>query len=228
MRRTFVLAGILAVAGAAQADILHDYENLTEGFLGTSYSADGITYRDVNQVSGSFPDGSTFTPGDLGDQVVIENAGLFYNDFPTYGSPVNAMTFGSVFVPGENLSIGALASVYIDIAGGANAASFDLAYYENGPWGGIEYHLDAMNAGQVVASDFFAISDLGGRDNATFTTMSVSGATFDTLHLYATWNGGYSAPRGMIDNLDVSPVPEPATITVLGFAALAALRRRKR
>ena len=229
MRRTYILVGALALATAANADVFHDYEGLTEGFLGNTYSANGVTYRDVNNVSGVQPDGSTFGPGDFGDQLIIEDATDFYADFPTYGSSHNALTFGSAFVPGPNLSIGALASVYIDIAQPASAASFDIAFYENGPWGGIVYHLDALQGGNVVASDSFTISDLGGRDNATFRTMSVSGTTFNGLHLYATLNGNYTGPRGMIDNLSItSAVPEPATLLALGIPALAVLRRRKK
>jgi hypothetical protein len=230
MRTTFAIAGLVAltaVSGSAQA-VVHNYENLAEGFLGTTYAADGITYRDVNNVSGAYPDNEPFGPSDLGNQLIIEDATLFFNDFPGYGSADKVLTFGSAFVNGDNVSIGALASVYIDIAGGATSAAFDIAYYENGPWGNIEYHLDAIHNGSVVASDTFLLSDLGGRDNVAWQNMSVNGTTFETLHLYATLNGGYTAPRGMIDNLTITPVPEPATLAALGLGAVAMLRRRKK
>lgn len=220
------VAAIAAVAGAAaQADVFHDYEDLSEGFLGTTATYKGVTFRDVNNVSGTFPDGSTFTPGDLGDQVIVERALPLFNDFPTYGSPVNALTFGSAFVVGDNLTIGALGEVWMDLDELGNQASFDIAYYENGPWGGIEYRLEALRSGSVVASDSFVISDLGGRDNPAFQTMSVSAAEFDTLHLYAWLNGGYSGPRGIIDNLSITAVPEPASL-LLAALPLVALRRR--
>ena len=232
MTRQLALAGVIAMAATstvAQADIFQTYEDLSEGFLGTSFTHGGVTYRDVNNVSGVFPDSSTFGPGELGNQVIVENAAFFYNDFPTYGSPINALTFGSAYVEGENLSIGALASVYMDLDQQGNAASLNLAFYENGPWGGMVYHLDALLSGQVVASDTFSIANGGGRDNATWQTLSVSGATFDSLHLYGTWNGEYTGPRGMIDNLSITtPVPEPATLTVLGIAALLSLRKRRK
>ncbi|MBX3118564.1 MAG: PEP-CTERM sorting domain-containing protein [Fimbriimonadaceae bacterium] len=230
MKKTLSLMGVVALTVAASSSqaVTHNFESLSEGFLGTTWSSDGITYRDVNNVSGGFPDGNTFGPGDLGDQLIIEDATLFFNDFPGYGSPNNVLTFGSAFVPGGNLSIGALASVFIDVAFPADSASLDIAFYENGPWGGMVYHLDALLGGNVVSSDSFTISDLGGRDNATWTTMSVSGASFDTLQLYATWNGEYTAPRGMIDNVTVnSPVPEPASMAVLGIGALALIRKRR-
>jgi hypothetical protein len=229
--KSCALFGALAIVltpGFALANLV-DYEDLSEGFLGATFTHQGVTYRDVNNVTGFYADGVPFVAGEPGTDSIIENATLFYNDFPTYGSPINAMTFGNAFVNGENLSIGALASVFMDFETLANSASFDIAYYENGPWGTIEYKLDALLNGQVVASDNFFIADGGGRDNVAFTTMSVSGANFDSLHLYAMKNGSYTVPRGMIDNLNYAPVPEPATLAALGLgaAALAARRRRK-
>lgn len=202
--------GCLAAAvcvGAATADSISTYEGFPEGFLGTSFSDNGVSYRDANLQGGVFPDGSTFTPADLGSEFIIENANFFYDSFPSYGSRKNCLTFGSAFIPGDNLSIGALSSIWMDLDQPATAAQLDIAYYENGPWGGIVYHLDGLSGGSVVASDSFVLSNLGGRDNATFSTMSIGGATFDTLHLYATFGDQYSGPRGMIDDLTLTSVP---------------------
>lgn len=232
MRHSFLFAGLAfftVAATAAQANVFENYESLAEGFLGSSFTSNGVTYRDVNNVTGSQPDGEVFHPGDLGDQLIIERGVPLYADFPTYGSANNGLTFGSAFINGDNLSIGALASVYMDLAELGISASFDIAFYENGPWGGIEYHLDALRNGSVVTSDFFTIVGGADRDNPNFTTMSVAGAEFDSLHLYATLDGHYVAPRGIIDDLTIAaaPVPEPATLAVLGLGALA-LRRKRR
>lgn len=213
----------------AHAGVFEDYESFSEGGLHESFVSNGLTYHDLNNVAGFYADGVAFTDTELGRDFIIENATDFYPDFPSYGSPINSLTFGDTYVVGNNLSIGVLASAWIDIDQLSNAASFDMAYYENGPWGGVEYHLDALLAGNVVASDSFTISDLGGRDNPQVATMSVSGADFDQLHYYATKNDAYCAPRAMIDNLSVtySPVPEPATLGLLAFGALGFLRKRK-
>lgn len=232
MRKTILFAGIaasMALSAVASANILETYESYNEGFLGSSFDAGMVRYRDVNNVSGVQPDGEVFGPGDLGDQLIIENAGLFYNDFPDFGSPNNALTFGNTYVPGDNLSIGALASVYMDMAVVSTDASLDIAFYENGPWGNIVYHLDALHDGNVVATDTYTLADGGGRDNPNFTSLAISNSYFETLHLYATLNGNYVGARGMIDNLDVSPVPvpEPATLAALGLGLAAVIRRRK-
>jgi len=228
LRSVFFGVSVLAAAGVASADVFSNYEDLSEGFLGAMFVHNGVTYRDVNNVSGFYPDGAPFGPTDNGDQSIIENATLFYNDFPTYGSPVNSMTFGNTFINGDNLSIGALASVWMDLATPGNAASFDIAFYENGPWGNIEWRLEALSGGNVVSSDSYTFSNLGGRDNPTFETLSVNAASFDQLHLYGWLNGAYTAPRGMIDNLSITSVPEPATMTLLGASMLALLTNRRR
>jgi len=226
-RMTGVLCAFLlgAVCAVATADINHDYEDLDEGFLGQTYHHDGVTYHDVNEVSGVWPNGDTFEPDGYNVELIIERATYFYDEFPDYGSPVNSMTFGSTYVPGDNLSLGALASVWMDLDEIGDSASLDIGYYENGPWGGIVYRLDGLLDGNVVTTDSFTISDLGGRDNPTFSSLSISGAEFDQLHLYATFVDQYSMPRGIIDDLSISIVPEPASLTLLA-AGFLALRRR--
>jgi hypothetical protein len=220
------LCAAAALAGStASAGTVITYEDLAEGGYGTSLTHQGVTYRDVNLFGGVFPDGGTFTSDDLGNHVLVERATFFYNDFAGYGSPNNSLTFGNTFIPGDNLSIGALSSVWMDLDAPASEASLHLAYYENGPWGGIEYRLEALRNGSVVASDSFVISDDGGRDNPTWSILSVSGEEFDTLHLFAQFNGQYSAPRGMIDNLTIVSVPEPAAFVLLAAALPFALRR---
>ncbi|MBU0717763.1 MAG: PEP-CTERM sorting domain-containing protein [Planctomycetes bacterium] len=231
MNRFGTVFGLLVAVWFASVpvfgDVFANYEDLAEGIYGLSFTHQGLTYRDVNLVSGQMPDGSTFeVPEDFRRNVIIEDSTDFYTDFPDFGSPVNTLTFGMGYIVGPNLSLGPLASVWIDIEELSQSVSFDLGFYENGPWGGIEYHFDALLDDVVVGSDSFVISDLGGRDNPTWSTMSISGVQFDQLHLYAWYDGMYSMPRGIIDDLMITAVPEPATFGLLALAGLAALRRR--
>jgi hypothetical protein len=203
-----IAAGLALAAAAPLAsatDIVITYEDLTENFYGTSYTHMGVTYRDINQVSGLFPTGETFGPQE-NEQVIIENATLAYDDFPEFGSPIHALTFGIAYINGDNLSIGRVSSVTMDLDQTMEHASFQMLYYENGPWGGISFHLDAILDGQVVASDSFVIADGGGRDNPAMASLSVSAAAFDQLHFYARYGNEYSLPRAIIDNLTLRPV----------------------
>jgi len=184
---------------------ISNYDDLIEGSLGISTIYNGISYHDVNGIGGVFPDGSTFTAEDVGDQLIIEDATDFYGVHPDYGSSPNSLTFGNSYVPGPNLSLGAMVRVSMDLSQPASSATVDIGYYENGPWGGIEIHLDALDAGTVVASDVLTIANGGGRDNDTIATLSVSAATFDGLKLYAMYNGQPSAPRVIMDDLALRP-----------------------
>ncbi len=222
-----LLTGLaLTIAPLASAEVqVSNYDDLTEGFLGTSYLYNGISYHDVNGVSGVFPDGSSFTPADTGDQLIIENAKLLHDNFPAWGSPKNVLNFGSAYIPGDNLTIGAFSRVTMDLSTPASNASVAMAFYQNGPWGGIKFHMQALKNGQIVDSAEYTIADEGGRDSVTTTTLSVSAASFDSIKLFATFGDSYSAPRLVVDNLSITTVPAPASMLAL---APLALRRRRR
>ncbi len=207
MKCPTILLAITVAATASRgavADVFHDYENFAEGFLGETVVHDGVTYRDANRVSGVFPDGIPFDENELGSEYIIERATVFYAEFPEYGSPDNSMTFGRAFIPGDNLTIGPLASVWMDLDEPGTSVHLDLGYLENGPWGGIEYVLEALREGAVVGTDSFLIMDEGGRDNGAVATLSIEGAPFDQLHLFARLDGQFTAPRGMIDDLRIT------------------------
>jgi len=182
-----------------------DYDDLVEGFYGDAFDYDGIHYHDCNGLDVVFPGGTSATAAEIGSDFVIENARLFYPDFPGFGSSPNVLTFGRGLIEGDNFSIGAFSRAVMDLATPASAARFDLAYFENGPWGGIVLHLDAMLGDDLVASDRITISDLGGRDNIVTGTMHVEAERFDRLRFYATYGDQPSAPRVMIDNLALTP-----------------------
>ncbi len=214
------LALLALVAGASFAHAgttVIDYEDLTqEGTLGDPLLHMGVTYHDLNSVSGVFPTGETFGPQPE-DEFVAEDAGLLYAEFPGFGSPTHGLTFGIAYIPGENLTIGPLSTVMMDLPEPVGAASLDIAFYENGPWGGIMFHLDGLHQGQVVASDTYTLSDLGGRDNPAVHHLAITGSSIDQLHLYATYGNEYSMPRAFLDNLTLTADdPLPARATTFG------------
>lgn len=228
MKQFSLLAlGAAALVSAPALAQVSTYDDLAEGFLGSAFSYNGVNYSEVNDVGGSFPGGDTFVPADIGNNFIIENATLLYNDFPAWGSSPNALTFGTAFIPGDNLSLGAFARATMSFDQVVDSVRMDMVFYENGPWGGIVFHLDGLRNGSVVASDSFTISDLGGRDSIAFSSLSISGQEFDGARIYATNGADYSAPRLMIDNLTLTPVPAPASAGVLLALAGAARRRRR-
>lgn len=229
--KTTIALMTAAIAAPAFAQLsVSTYDALSEGFYGNTFWHNGVTYTQVNNVHGVFPDGGTFEPGGgvegLGDTIMVENAAVFFTDFPGWGSPNNVLTFGSSYIPGPNLSLGALSTVTMLLDSISNFASLEMGFYENGPWGGISFHLDAFMGDLLVASDSFVISDLGGRDNAAIGMLSVGGAEFDSLRLYAMFGDEFSGPRLIMDNLTINAVPAPGALALLGLGGLAARRRR--
>jgi len=187
---------------------LSNYDAFAEGFLGATFADAGVTYREANEVDGAYPDGVPFAAGELGTDFIIENATILYLDFPQYGSAPNSLAFGNTYINGDNLSIGPLSSAWLDVDQVATAVSVDLAYYENGPWGGIEIALDAYRSGVIVGTDTLIVAgDDPGHDNVTTATLSIDTVEFDSLHLRAQLDGVYTAPRVMIDNLAIARAP---------------------
>lgn len=227
MKTLTAMVGLTAWAGAATATTtVSHYDDLVEGFLGTGFTYNGVQYRDCNNVGGSFPDGSTFTAADVGDNFIIEESTYLFDAFPGWGSRENTLTFGTAYINGPNLSLGAFVTAWMDLPQVSNSISMQMAYYENGPWGGIVFHMDAYRNGGLVGSDSFTIANGGGRDNVTLGTLGVSGVEFDSCHIYATNGSDYSAPRLLVDDLSITAAPAPASIA--GFAALAGLGLRRR
>lgn len=227
MRKRILCLALLSAGASGASGQFADFDGETEGFLGETYTSGGITFFDANNVSGFYPDGQPFDPAELGTELIIERSDVVWNDFPGHVSLPNTLTFGKSFIPGENVTIGPLATASMTTPGAYTSGSLDLIYYENGPWGGITVTLDALLNGQVVGSTSFVVAgdDPNGRDNPAAIHLSVDAAAFDTMRIYSTLNGEYTTIRGLVDN--VSFVPAPGALALAGFAGLAASRRRR-
>jgi hypothetical protein len=227
MQMNRVCAAVLSVAAGVASAQFADFDGETEGFLGETYTTGGVTFFDANNVSGFYPDGVPFDADELGSELIIEQSTVVWNDFPDFVSLPNTLTFGTAYIPGDNVTIGPLATASMSAVGSFTAGSLDLVYYENGPWGGVTVTLDALLNGQVVGSSSFVVAgdDPNGRDNPAAIHLSVEAPEFDTMRIYSTLNGEYTTIRGLVDN--VSFVPAPGAIGLAAAAGLAALRRRR-
>jgi hypothetical protein len=224
---TLAIGLISMSAGLALAGGYTGFENLSEGFAGSSFSDGGITFFDMNNDSGLNPDGSNYGPGEYGTDFIIENATLAINDFPGTLSGTNVLSWGTSFIAGDNLSINILSTFSMTTGQLETDASLDLLYFENGPWGGITIEMLAMRDGLLVNSDSILISDLGGRDNLIGDQLSVSGVAFDTLTINARFDDGTSTVfAGLIDNVSITPAPGTAGLLIAAGAGTLPRRRR--
>lgn len=223
----FLLVSVISAAPACGAFAqFADFDSEIEGFKGDTFTSGGITFFDANNVAGFYPDGVPFEAGENGTDLIIENALFAANDFPEFLSAKNALTFGSAFIPGDNLSLGALSNVSMTTGASVTGVTFDMLYYENGPWGGIEVLLEAFSGGSMVGSTSFIVagSDPNGRDNPAGAHVALDGFAFDSVRLSARLNGEYTTIRALVDN--VSFVPAPGALAMLGLASVGLRRRR--
>jgi hypothetical protein len=208
IRNLSATAAAMSLATAALAQSAN-FDAETEGFKGQTFTSTGIRFFDCNTVNGFYPgpEHEPFTPQDLGTNLIVEDATVVHDDFPTFVSAPNTLTFGLAYVPGTNASLGPLAAVSLQPATPTpmSQAGFDIIYYENGPWGGIVVTVDALQNGQVVGTTSFTVSDLGGRDNPIAQRLSVSAASFDTVRITSRLNGDYTTLRALIDNVVLTP-----------------------
>ena len=85
--------------------------------------------------------------------------------------------------------------------------------------GNITAYYDGGDAGTLSASGAFSITSVGAAYNAT--THSLNGQ-MDEL-----WIFDEAIDKNTVDSLYTANVPEPATVALLAFGAIAALRRRR-
>ncbi|HUD42017.1 MAG TPA: hypothetical protein VMR06_08480 [Dokdonella sp.] len=184
------------------------YDTLAEGFRGAVFAHAGVVHEDVNGVDGVYPDGVPFTAGELGSEVVVENAAMLFEDFPQIGSAPNLLTFGRTFIGGPNFTIGPLANLRLTLDAPATGVGVNLVHYENGPWGGIEVRLEAYRADALVGSASFTIDgSQPGRDNIAMRTLTLDGVEFDALRISSRLDGRYTAARVMLDDLRLTRAP---------------------
>ena len=229
MNKTQTLIGIAALATLSATSFAAGYtgfETPREGFMGSSFTDGGITFFGLNNDSGLNPDGSTYVPGEYGTDFIVENATLAINDFPDTLSGTNALSWGSNFIAGDNLSVNIVSPFSMSTNQTETDAWFDILYFENGPWGGIIIELLAFNRGDLVNSDSITISDLGGRDNLIGDQLGVFGVEFDSLTVNARFADGTSTVfAGLIDNVNITPAP--GTVGILAIAGAGMVRRRR-
>lgn len=201
------IAGATGATGVARA-ALADFDSLTEGFYPTVVSG-GITFS-------NYDDFTTITPN---DQFAIDNAVPDLNGISGY-SPPNVLGFNG-FGPGDGVVFTRLGS--FDFTAGAQSSSASLVWiaFDNAPGSTLE--LQGIRNGNVVNS---ASINLNTTFQITSMTLNLGAGTYDSFKVVAHGTTQNGAVFGVIDNVLVNPVPEPAILGVASVALLGLRRRR--
>lgn len=197
-------AGIFAVASANVAN----FDTKSEGTFATSIVDGGITFSNLDQFLGS---GGT-------DVFAIDRADGDLTGFSGY-SPLNVMTFGG-WSPGTGAAFGRMGTFDFGL-GPASFASVEIFSLENSA---STITLQGKLGASVVNSTFVSIP---GDGTIHHWTLSLPTASYDSFHILSTSGANSGASFVTFDNVTVTPVPEPASMAVLGLGAIGLIRRRR-
>lgn len=205
--KNLLLVLTLAFAATSHATVA-TFDDLPEGGLTTTLTDDGIIFS--NLYGGE--------PANAYRSFAVDSSSGIYDGVAGYSAP-NIMTFNA-YAPGEELSFGRMKSFDFTAGAPALSASFTVLSIGNDP--GSTLTLQGLRNGAVAGSTTLALTT----DSLGVQTLTLGNGLYDSFHVVG------DAPDGVLfiglDNVTVSPVPEPAAFVPLGLGALLLLRRWKR
>ncbi len=185
--------------GPARASIYltANFDDLTEGGEGSSFSDGGISFSNIDER----------IPGSPGGNFAIEATSA---TLPGFSAP-NYLTFEGYSGGLLGYSFGRFGSADIGFSGIGTAASMDIFGF--GTSSANTLTLEALLGGNVVDTD--TITFYGSPSDVLYRPLAVSG-TFDSLQLVAAGTYDLGTAFFGIDNVRIAIVPEPSAIALLG------------
>jgi hypothetical protein len=189
-----------------------DFDALPEGFY-PALTSGGVTFSNLDD----------FTPITPSDSFAIDDAVPDLNGIPGYSAP-NVLGFNALG-PGPGVIFSRLGS--FDFTTGAPASSASLVFIAFDNAAGSTLELQGLLGGSVVNA---ASVPLNTTFQITPHTLALGPGTYDGFRVVAHGATQNGAVFGVIDNVTVNPIPEPAAAAVVApvVAAGSCLRRRRR
>ncbi len=186
------------------------FDSFSEGDTSVTFTDGGITFSDLDERIGTVPDSFSIESTD---------SSLFGPSF----SPPNYLTTEG-FAPGSGFSFGRFGSARITPQIEGTVASLDIFSFSGSP---NILTVEALLNGTLVASDFITF-DFGS--GVLSQALTISSVQFDELKLVASGSQDDGVIFIGIDNVSITPVPEPTTIALLGIglAGLAGVGVRRK
>lgn len=183
----YSLSLIVALSGAAANAQVANFDGQAEGPVGTEYTENGITFRDLDpRIPGSTP------PATL----VIEDASADLSGLPAFTSP-NTLGF-SGYSMGPGVAFSRFGSMRIIPPAPASRAAIDIFDFTFD--GGNTINLAAYMGGNEVAR---ASLPLPGAFSIRHTHLEVSAPQFDELRLFAEGPSNEGTIFAVIDNVTI-------------------------
>ena len=215
MRKAFFLRPLSIVSllsllshlpGRGEDVLTANFDTLQEGTAGEIISDGGLTF---SRLDNRLPD---FNPPGV---FVVDRADLDF--LPPFSSPNVLNPFG--YVPGPAGGYGRFGSAWIDFDGAGLSASLDVFAAAIDPvFRESSLSLQGWAGGNLVSS-----SSISFIDGSSYHHLSlVSPVPFDSLRLNASGLVDSGVLLLALDNVSVTLVPEPTTVSLLGLT-LAAL-----
>jgi hypothetical protein len=202
-RKTIVgvlVAGAMLASPARATPLIATFDSFSEGSVSHIFSDGGITFSDMDSRLSSFP-----------DLFIIENASSLSD--PAFSPPNFLTTVG--YVPGPGFGFGRFGSARLTFGATlAFEATMDIFSFRNPNI----LTLEALLGGIPVGSNSIGFQLPGTGD--LHQTLSISGVAFDELRLVGSGPDEDGAVFIGIDNVNITLVPEPYTVSLFGLGFL--------
>ena len=206
--RSALTLAMVGMAAISSADLIANFDSLSEGQAFDTLTTGGIRFHDVITHGGGTTDFS------------IENAG---GGLPGAAlSPPNVLGFGG-YVPGPDVAFGGIGDFWFTSDTLATTAGLDIWAFP-GELGVNTLTLRGYRAGQVVRSVSFSFEFTV---TPTHSRLDLPVDTYDSFELYSSGQAHLGDSPIVVDNVTVAAVPEPTTTAILSLGAAAFLRRRR-
>lgn len=211
MKLNCVLVTLLATITTSSFANIATFDGFSEGLLDYTVTDNGISVYDLHLNLPGSPDPNKFVCEDA------SNGGLGSG----FSSP-NALAFVG-YVPGPDCAFGRVHSFKMR-SEGALSTFGSVEIWTLDFWGGCTVTLNAYNGTTVEATDSFSVV----ANSINHHTLSVAFDDFEYMELTVTGGSNDNCTFALVDNIQMTPVPEPAAMAALAFGFGAVLLRRKR
>ncbi len=188
-RRSLPLLGLLLAGQASAQSHNANFDSVAEGAIGSTYVEDGLTISDLDRYMGT--SNGTFTAEDASGSL----GGVIGFTAP------NALGFGG-YSPGPGAAYSRCGSFQIAAPGTFDHGQLALILAGSTSAGNL-VTLEARLGGVLVGSDAVTVPGTFGPHSMT---LSVSGSSFDTLHLVGTGSQNSGSFFALVDSILVETI----------------------